>query len=46
MINLRKNNYILPDVPIGLLMPLTFPIEISNVGSGNVNYKVTTKDVS
>lgn len=40
MITLRKTHYTLPDVPIGLLMPLTFPIEINNVGSANVSYKI------
>ena len=30
----------MPDVPIGSLIPVTFPIEISNVGNTNVNYKI------
>ena len=46
MITLRKNKFILPDVPIGLMMPVTFPIEINNVGSVNVTYKVTTKEIT
>jgi len=46
MITLRKNKFVLPDVPIGLMMPVTFPIEINNVGSGNVTYKVTTKEIT
>jgi hypothetical protein len=40
MLTLRKNNFTLPDVLIGLLLPLTFPIEVNNVGSGNIVYKV------
>ena len=27
---------------IGSLLPVTFPIEINNVGSSNINYKVET----
>jgi len=46
MLTLRKNNYTLPDVPIGLLLPLTFPIEINNVGSGNIIYKVQTREIN
>lgn len=40
MLILRKNKYTLPDMPVGMIMPLTFPIEISNVGSANVSYKI------
>lgn len=46
MLTLRKNNFTLPDVLIGLLLPLTFPIEVNNVGSGNIVYKVQTKEIS
>jgi hypothetical protein len=40
MLTLRKNNFVLPNVPIGLLLPLTFPIEINNVGTANISYKI------
>jgi malate dehydrogenase (oxaloacetate-decarboxylating)(NADP+) len=40
MLTLRKNNFALPSVPIGLLLPLTFPIEINNVGTANISYKL------
>ena len=45
LLAVRKNNYILPDVPIGSLIPVTFPIEISNVGNSNVNYKVDISEI-
>ena len=40
LLALRKNEYTLPSVPIGSLVPATLPIEIVNVGSGKINYKV------
>ena len=46
MLTLRKNSFTLPNVPIGLLLPLTFPIEINNVGSANVSYKLVTKEIT
>ncbi len=46
MLTLRKNNFALPSVPIGLLLPLTFPIEINNVGTANISYKLITKEIT
>jgi len=45
MLILRKNKYTLPDMPVGMIVPLTFPIEISNVGSANVSYKIQNSDI-
>lgn len=39
LLTVKKNHYVLPDIPIGLITPLRFPIEITNVGSIKVNYK-------
>jgi hypothetical protein len=39
LLTVKKNNFILPETPIGLLEALRFPIEINNVGSIKVNYK-------
>lgn len=36
----KKNFYRLPDTPIGLLLPVKFPIEIQNVGSSKISYKI------
>jgi len=46
MLTLRKNTFTLPNVPIGLLLPLTFPIEINNVGTANVSYKIQTREIT
>jgi|688.fasta_scaffold274991_1 hypothetical protein len=35
----KKTHYDLPFTPIGLLTPLRFPIEFTNVGSIKVTYK-------
>lgn len=32
----KKNSYQLPDTPIGLLIPIKFPIEMQNVGSSKI----------
>jgi hypothetical protein len=32
-------------MPVGMIIPLTFPIEISNVGSANVSYKIQNSDI-
>jgi hypothetical protein len=40
LLYLRKNTYSLPDVPVGSLLPVTFPIEINNVGTSTINYRV------
>lgn len=40
MLVLRKNHFRIPDVPIGSLLPVSFPIEIRNVGSAKVQYKI------
>ena len=45
LLAVRKNNYTLPDVPIGSLIPVTFPIEISNVGNTQVSYKIDIADL-
>lgn len=39
LLAVRKFQYTLPDVPIGSLIPVTFPIEISNEGNTNIQYK-------
>lgn len=36
----KKNNFRLPDTPIGLLIPVKFPIEMQNVGSSKIQYDV------
>ena len=46
LLAVRKNNYTLPDVPIGSLIPVTFPIEISNVGNTNVLYKIDICEIN
>jgi len=46
MLTLRKNHFTLPSVPIGLLIPVTFPIEINNVGTANVSYKLHTHELT
>lgn len=46
MLTLRKNEFTLPDMPVGMLIPLTFPIEINNEGSANVSYKIHIKEIS
>lgn len=45
LLAVRKSNYTLPDVPIGSLIPVTFPIEISNVGNSNVLYKIDVSEI-
>jgi hypothetical protein len=40
LLAMKKNKYILPSTPIGLLVPVKFPLEIQNVGSGKISYKV------
>lgn len=40
----RKSSYRLPDTPIGLLVPVKFPIEIQNVGSSKINYKIEIEE--
>ncbi len=35
----KKTLYILPPTPIGLLIPVKFPIEIQNVGLSKITYK-------
>lgn len=40
LLALRKTEYTLPSVPIGSLVPATMPIEVVNVGSGKINYRV------
>lgn len=32
----KKNNFVLPNTPIGLLIPVKFPIEMQNVGSSKI----------
>jgi len=44
-IAVKKNHYQLPDMPIGQLLPVSFPIEITNVGCININYKVEVKEI-
>lgn len=39
LLTIKKTFYELPFTPIGLLTPLRFPIEITNVGSIKVTYK-------
>lgn len=45
LLALRKTEYTLPSVPIGSLVPATLPIEIVNVGSGKINYRVDLTSV-
>ncbi|KAL4426641.1 hypothetical protein ABPG74_018719 [Tetrahymena malaccensis] len=40
LLAVKKKNYKLPDTPIGLLIPVKFPIEVLNVGSSKISYKV------
>lgn len=40
----KKNKYDLPDTPIGLLIPVKFPIEIQNVGALKINYKIEIEE--
>lgn len=40
LLALKKTEYFLPNVPIGLLTPVMFPIEMTNVGSVSVSYNV------
>lgn len=40
LLAVKKKNFILPDTPIGLLIPVKFPIEVLNVGSSKISYKV------
>ena len=35
----KKNFYHLPDTPIGMIVPLKFPIELQNVGSAKISYR-------
>ena len=37
---IKKTEITLPHVPIGSLLGVTFPIEMQNVGSGKISYKV------
>ena len=39
LLTVKKTNYELPRVPIGLMTPLRFPVEINNVGSIKITYK-------
>ena len=41
MLVLRKNHFRI--VPIGSLLPVSFPIEIRNVGSAKYNIRLLTK---
>ncbi len=45
LLALKKTYYKFPDVPIGSLLPVTFPIEINNVGSINISYKCECKEI-
>lgn len=40
----KKSHYELPDTPIGLLIPIKYPIEIQNVGSLKINYKIEIQE--
>lgn len=42
LLAIRKTHYTLPPVPIGSLLPAYYPIEIQNVGTGKITYKVIT----
>jgi len=43
LLAVRKPQYTLPPVPIGSLLPAYYPIEIQNVGTGKITYKVDTE---
>ncbi|EGR32899.1 hypothetical protein IMG5_067400 [Ichthyophthirius multifiliis] len=44
LLAVKKNQFELPDTPIGLLIPVKFPIEIANLGSIKVSYKVEIEE--
>jgi len=46
MITLRKSHFTLPSVPIGLMIPVSFPLEINNVGTASVAYKLQTRELT
>jgi hypothetical protein len=46
LLAVRKDSYRLPDVPLGSLFPVSFPIEINNVGSISVSYRAEIKNQS
>ncbi len=45
MLALKRNYYKLPDMSIGQLLPVSYPIEVANVGCINVNYKVDIMEI-
>ena len=45
MLSVKQNEVILPDCPIGLLNPVKFPIEISNVGLTKLNYTIEVQEI-
>lgn len=36
-LSFSKATYILPSLPIGMIVPFIIPIQMENVGSGNIN---------
>ena len=42
-LQLLKHTYTLPPVPIGLECPITYPIEIKNLGVNKLKYQVDTR---
>ncbi len=44
LLAVKKNYFELPHTPIGLLIPVKFPIEVVNVGSSKVSYRVEVEE--
>lgn len=44
LLAVKKYSYELPHTPIGLLIPVKFPIEVLNVGSSKISYKVEIEE--
>ena len=42
----KKKEYTLPAVPLGSLVPVSFPIEMHNVGSTKVSYSINKDEIT
>ncbi|KAL4441714.1 hypothetical protein ABPG74_008711 [Tetrahymena malaccensis] len=45
MLSVKQNRIHLPDCPIGMLLPLQYPIEIQNVGLTKLNYSIEVQEI-
>ncbi|EAR97146.2 MSP (major sperm protein) domain protein (macronuclear) [Tetrahymena thermophila SB210] len=45
MLSVKQNRVNLPDCPIGMLLPLQYPIEIQNVGLTKLNYSIEVQEI-